>query len=143
MVKLVGTAPGATVMVSPLAPTLKLVTDSVLSTSLSLLSTLPVVVLASSRIVKVSAFRTESSSTMAMLTVAVYDEAEVAVPSLTLKLKVAEPFALASGLNCKRPSSMSLARIVWLAVTFCHTPSASLNCKLPLNAEGRVVMTTA
>ena len=51
--------------------TVKLATESVLSTSLSLLSTLPVVVFASSRIVKVSATKTESSSTAATLMVAV------------------------------------------------------------------------
>ena len=60
--------PGTEVMTSLIV---KLVTDSVSSTSLSLLSTLPVVVFASSRIVKVSAIKTESSFTSATLMVAV------------------------------------------------------------------------
>ena len=67
------------------------------------------------------------------------------MPSLTLKPKdkVVALLIDAKGSNFKRPASMSSALIDWLSVTFCHTPSSSLYCKVPLDDVGKVVMTTA
>ena len=69
MAKLVGTVPGATVTISPLSPTLKLATLKGLSTSRSLVSTLPEEFAASSMILIVSAVKTDTSSTAVTLIV--------------------------------------------------------------------------